>query len=149
MKVTERLKVSNNEFFQYLLEQVLKDIEKSTKKVLKPEDIIMGYKYVKRIKMSNGSSIDLNITVDPLIEDKYYELSYETPTAVNKYYYDIKKLDDKTIDVTYFEENFAKGNLNNWIHQIKSKLSQKSIELKISNALRQMEKSILERKLKF
>jgi uncharacterized protein YktA (UPF0223 family) len=123
---------------------VLKDIEKSTKKILKAEEIMDGYKYLKKVKMSSGNTFNLNITVGPIIEDKYYELSYETPTAINKYYYDIKRIDENTIDVTYFEENFAKGSLNNWFHQLKKILSQKSIEMKISNSLRQMEKIILE-----
>ncbi|MCM0647108.1 DUF3284 domain-containing protein [Clostridium swellfunianum] len=144
MKVTEHLKVSNHKFYQYLIDQVLKDIEKSTKKALKPEEIMDGYNYVKKVKMSNGKTYSLNITVGPIVEDKYYELSYESPTAVNKYYYDIRKMDDNSIDVTYFEENSAKGSLNNWIHQFKKKLSQKSIEMKISNSLRQMEKIIIE-----
>jgi hypothetical protein len=142
IKVTERLKVSSHQFFQYLLSQVLEDIEKSTKKALKPEEIMMGYKYVKKVKLSNGSAFNLNITVGPIIEDKYYELSYESPTAVNKYYYDIRKLNDNTIDVTYFEENFAKGSLNNWFHEFRKKLSQKSIEMKISSSLRQIERVI-------
>lgn len=144
MKVTEHIKVSNHKFYQYLIDQVLKDIEKSTKKALKPEEIMDGYNYVKKVKMSNGKTYSLNITVGPIVEDKYYELSYESPTAVNKYYYDIRKMDDNSIDVTYFEENSAKGSLNNWIHQFKKKLSQKSIEMKISNSLRQMEKIIIE-----
>lgn len=144
MKVTEHLKVSNHKFYQYLIDQVLKDIEKSTKKALKPEEIMDGYNYVKKVKISNGKTYSLNITVGPIVEDKYYELSYESPTAVNKYYYDIRKMDDNSIDVTYFEENSAKGSLNNWIHQFKKKLSQKSIEMKISNSLRQMEKIIIE-----
>jgi hydroxymethylpyrimidine pyrophosphatase-like HAD family hydrolase len=125
---------------------VLKDIEKSTKKILNAEEIMDGYKYLKKVKMSNGNTFNLNITVGPIIEDKYYELSYETPTAVNKYYYDIKRVDENTIDVTYFEENFAKGSLNNWFHQLKKKLSQKSIEMKISNSLRHLEKIIIEEK---
>lgn len=143
MKVTERLKVSNHEFFQYLLCQVSKDIEISTKNAVKLEDVIMGYKYVKKIKMSNGTTLNLNITLGPLVEDKYYELSYESPTAINKYYYDIRKIDEGNIEVTYFEENFAKGNFNNWFHQFKKKLSQKSIEVKVSKSLRQMEKLIM------
>lgn len=144
MKVTERLKVSNHQFYKYLIGQVLKDIEKSTKKALTLEEITDGYRYVKKVKMSDGKTFNLNITVGPIIEDKYYELAYESPTAVNKYYYDIRRIDDSTVDVTYYEENSAKGNLNNWFHQLKRKLSQKSIEMKISNSLRQMEKIIIE-----
>ena len=143
MKVTERLQVSNHQFFQYLLSQVLKDIEIYTKKTVNLEEIMMGYKYRKKVKMSNGSTFNLNITVGPLIEDKYYELSYESPTATNRYYYDIRKLDDNNIEVTYFEENAAKGTFNDWFHQFKKKLSQKSIELKISNSLRQIEQLIV------
>jgi hypothetical protein len=123
---------------------VLKDIEKSTKKALTLEEITDGYRYVKKVKMSDGKTFNLNITVGPIIEDKYYELVYESPTAVNKYYYDIRRIDDSTVDVTYYEENSAKGNLNNWFHQLKRKLAQKSIEMKISNSLRQMEKIIIE-----
>jgi hypothetical protein len=144
VKVTERLKVSNHKFFQYLLCQVSKDIEISTKKAVKLEEIIMGYKYVKKIKMSNGNTVNLNITLGPLVEDKYYELSYESSTAINKYYYDIRKIDDNNIEVTYFEENSAKGNFNNWFHQFKKKLSERSIEVKVSKSLRQMEKLIME-----
>jgi hypothetical protein len=50
VKVTERLKVSNHKFFQYLLCQVSKDIEISMKKAVKLEEIIMGYKYVKKLR---------------------------------------------------------------------------------------------------
>lgn len=146
MKVSEKLNVSAQQFYDYLLHQVRKDIEKSTKKKHLTFEDLDGFQYSKRLKSKKGKVLELNIKVGPLIENRYYELSYETPTATNRYFYDIKVIDDNHIEVTYVEENGAKGTLNDWIYRTRVMFKEKSLEKKVRQTLIQIEFYILGKK---
>lgn len=146
MKVSEKLNVSAEQFYDYLLYQVRKDIEQSTKKTHLTVAQLDGFRYRKQLKNKKGSPLTLVITVGPLIEHCYYELSYESPTAVNRYFYDIKVIDNQHIEVFYEEENRAKSVLNDWIYQARIKCKQKSLETKIRQTLLKIEFHILGQK---
>lgn len=143
MKVIETLDVSAKQFYDYLLHQVRKDIEKATKQTHLTFEQLDGYTYTRTLKRQKGNPLEIKIKVGPLIENSYYELSYETPTAINRYFYDIRKLEEHRIEVTYVEENGAKTALNNWVYKTRVKFKEKHVEQRIRQTLTQIESYIL------
>ena len=143
MKVIETLDVSAQQFYEYLLQQVRKDIEKATKKSHLTLEQLDGFTYSRILKRQKGDPLEIKIKVGPLIENRYYELSYETPTARNRYFYDIRQLEDHRIQVTYVEENGAKTALNNWVYKTRVKFKEKHVEQRIRQTLTQIEAYIL------
>lgn len=143
MKVTTLLNVSAEQFYDYLLRQVRKDIENATKQNHLTFDDLDGFRYSRFLKRQKKEPIELKIKVGPLIENRYYELSYETPTAQNRYFYDIRPITDQQIEVSYVEENGAKTAVNNWIYKTRVKFKEKNLEQRIRQTLSQIEVHIL------
>lgn len=132
MKVTTEIDVTPKQYFKHLCDITIKDIKKSTGKDVKINDLLDGYHYEKTINYKKRSVI-LKMDVGPLIIDKYFSLTYETPETKCLYYYDFFIRDNKNY-VTYFEDNNYKNEtVGNYFGKLKRKFSEKALKNKIFN----------------
>lgn len=130
MKVTTQIDVSPNEYFKHLYQRSIADIKKSTGKEVKLKDLLDGYDYVKTINYKK-KEVSINMHIGPLIENKYFQVSYETKETKCMYYYDFTSIDDKHY-VTYYEDNNYKDEtIGNYLGNFKRKFSSKVTEKKI------------------
>lgn len=149
MKVITTLHVSAAQFYKYLLTQIRSDIAKTMHTNALSFEELEGYTYTKALKRKKSKPMKLHIKIGPLIENRYYELNYETGTASNRYFYDIHELGDKEIEVTYVEENNAHSMLSDWIYRMRVSVHQKKLEKKVVRTLIQIEWYILEHEDEF
>lgn len=100
--------------------------------------------YVK-LKTKEWRCVSSTYSRRPNYKNKYYEVSYVTPTAKSRYFYDIRD-NGEYIIVTYAEEGEAEGKLNNWFHKLQVKIREKQISNRISLTLRNIEQEIKKNK---
>lgn len=59
MRLDRTFKITSDQFYDYLEEQVIQDVEKATNKKIRSKDIRAGFKYAR--KMDNGDKIIVTI----------------------------------------------------------------------------------------
>lgn len=132
MKVTREIDVEAKKYFDYLCFEITNDIYKTTHKRIKVDDMIDGFKYQRKLNFNN-KKIVLNIEVGPLLQDKYFEVKYETDETSCQYYYDFFVKEGRNY-VTYFENNvYKKETFANKLNDIKRKMNQRQLEKNIFN----------------
>ncbi len=130
MKVTTEIDVNPKAYFKHLYSRSLADIKKSTGKDLKLKDLIDGYDYVKMIQYKK-KEVPIRMHIGPLIENKFFQVSYETAETKCLYYYDFSTVDDRYY-VTYFEDNnYKEETVGNYLGNLKRSFTRKVIERKI------------------
>ena len=130
MKVTTQIDITAEEYFKHLYKRSIEDIKKSTGKEVKLKDLIDGYDYVKKINYKKKEAY-INMHVGPLIENKYFEVRYETQDTKCMYYYDFSNKDGINY-VTYFEDNnYKEDTLGNRLGELRRKFRQKVLEKRI------------------
>ena len=146
MQVSQRLDIQADEFFNYIVNQMKQDIKMTNKVEVLSLEELDGFNYIRKLKkQKSGDVFQVHIHVGPIIKNKYYEVSYVTPTAKSRYFYDIRD-NGEYIIVTYAEEGEAEGKLNNWFHKIQVKIREKQISNQISLTLRNIEQEIKKNK---
>ncbi len=141
-KAEARLQVSAQEFYQYLVDQILTDINRKRRNLEQKDERLDGYEYSRKISYSTNKTVDLQIHVGPLVENRYFELSYQTPDAMSRYFYDISQQSD-CILVRYVEDGSLVKASDQTVHKITSKLKKRLVEKNIESRLHEIEHSII------
>ena len=142
MKVSVPLAVSAQSFYTYLLKQIKTDIQASKNTVPATLEELDGYTYSRFLKRQKKDALEIRIQVGPLIEYRYYEVKYQTPTASNRYFYDITEVDEHHIEVTYCEDNSAKGSINNWFYKTRVKFREANVQMRVKETLKAIEQQL-------
>lgn len=130
MIVKTQIYVSPQRYFNHLCSVIIKDIEKHTGKAVKMKDFIDGYCYERPMVYKNRKTVVL-ITVGPLIQDRYFQLTYETANTKGQYYYDFSE-EDGISYVTYYENNdYKKESAGTVIRRFNKKIRESSIKTRI------------------
>lgn len=139
MKVSVEMGISAASFYEYLLTQVYEDLAKMGYENGLSTDTLDGFRYTRQLKRKKGEPLNIQMTIGPLLQNRYYEISYQTTTAKNRYFYDIKEVNDKRITVTYVEEHEASGSLNNWFYKTRVRFKEAALQKQIEDNLKAIE----------
>ncbi len=130
MKVTAEIDVTPKQYFRHLCGGVIQDVKKHTNRDITVQSLLDGYHYERTVNYKK-KKIVIKFTVGPLIEDKYFQVTYETPETSCLYYYDFSGDLDQYY-VTYAEEtNFKEKTWGNFWGNLKKKFTQKTLKNKI------------------
>ena len=77
MIIKVEIDITPQQYFMHLCEGVIRDIKNNTGRQVTLKDIIDGYYYDRTIK-NKKTSVVIHMKVGRLIQDKYFELSYDT-----------------------------------------------------------------------
>ena len=130
MKVTTEIDVTASQYVRHLCDGVVKDVKKATGKTVTVKQLMDGYTYERTLDYKKKKAV-IKFTVGPLIEDKYFQVKYETEETSCLYYYDFHKEQDKQY-VTYSEENnYTQETIGNALGNFKRKFTQRALQNKI------------------
>ncbi len=104
MKIQQKLNIPANFFYRKVVDSVLYDIRTQTGNTIS-EDQLEGYSYLKQFTKTTSA----RITVTKLIPDRAYYYTTHSNQSNFEVKYDIEKLSDKEIKVTYEENVESKG----------------------------------------
>ncbi|AZZ61250.1 DUF3284 domain-containing protein [Oenococcus sp. UCMA 16435] len=102
MKIVRQLKITEEQFYNYLEVELLKDINANTKRNLTRKDLQSGLKYSK---FQAKSKIPINITINKYIRGSEYQSTTKLPTDIIKITYNTTKK-DKGLEII-FDQNIA------------------------------------------
>ena len=91
-----------------------------------------GYRYDRTLNYKSKKVV-IKFTVGPLIQDKYFQVKYETDETSCLYYYDFSEMNGKYY-VTYGEESdYKQETVGNYLGKLKKKFTQGVLRNKIFN----------------
>lgn len=114
MKIKKELQVNENEFFDYLVFVLLKEVRKSVDRHVKKEDLKAGYEFVRRVKDRKGNLIITRCRIEQLEAPHEYHLSMGNEDATQHIVHHVEALDDKRIRDTYEEYTNTKNKRIFW-----------------------------------
>lgn len=134
MKLKIKLNVSSSEFYNFLLENLKREL--NVKKIEK------GMKFKKDLKSKFSQKVESSVELINLEENKEYSLLYKTPLGENGVKYLIKDLGDDEIEVEYIEEYYTDSFWNKYNNMIVEFLMSYFLKKKKRTTLKQIEEYI-------
>lgn len=102
MKLKVKLSISDEAFYEFLLNSVKEDIFNHTGQTVKP---VVGFEYKRKLpRMFSGNEINTTYRIVALEENKKYGLNVITPLETTVIGYEITKLEENKIRVDYYED---------------------------------------------
>ncbi|MDF9824305.1 hypothetical protein M2475_001095 [Breznakia sp. PF5-3] len=108
MIVKKELHVSDKEFFDYILNNLHKELKRIVSRNIKRSDIKEGYTFVKRYKQGNAT-IEIDCKIEELDIPKAYKLVMSTPKTDQIIAHRVTKIDDDHIELEYEEDVISKS----------------------------------------
>ncbi|NBI07205.1 DUF3284 domain-containing protein [Senegalia massiliensis] len=146
MEVNLDLDVNKEEFFEFIYESIIKDIEESTGKKLSKEDIIQSYKYDKNLKNKLGRAGNVEVTILEFVPYKKYVAEFKSNQGKNIISYEINNLNNEKINVTYFEDYIAPDKLKDWNFKLMNFFYKKKSMKRAESILKNIERYIKNKK---
>ena len=134
MKLKMKLNVSSSEFYNFLLDNLKREL--NIKKIEK------GMKFKKDLKSKFSQKVESSVELINLEENKEYSLLYKTPLGENVVKYLIKDIDDENIEVEYIEEYYTDSFWNKYNNMIVEFLMSYFLKKKKKRVLKQIEEYI-------
>ncbi len=103
MKVTRKLNVTCEEFYEALYYSLKAEIEQTVKKEI--PKLYQGYKFEKELVTYAKSKRKVQVIIDTLIQNEKYVGIFKNNEDVNTVIFELKKVEDNMCEVTY-EEKF-------------------------------------------
>ena len=134
MEVLLNLKVSSEEFFDFLIKSIVLDVNENSKKQVSEKDIVRGFYYTKNMQNKVGKKARVKILIRELELNKKYTAVFISGHGENIISYQVEELDDGSIDVAYSEEYIAEDKMSKWNFNIvnvfyKRRAKKKAIKL--------------------
>lgn len=142
IKVEEKLYVSAEDFFDKIGESIAYDITSSTGKKVRPKQISKGYSYTKNLKNKVKREGSVKVTITEYEPCTRYAAKFDSSQGVNTISYEIEKLDDAHIGVTYTEDFIGASGAKSINFKIMSMFYNRSAKKKAVKLLRNMESFI-------
>ena len=143
MKVLLNLAVSEVEFFDFLLNSVVHDVNEHTNKNINEKDIVRGFHYTKNIKNKVGKEAKVKILIRELEMHKKYLAAFISADGENIIQYNVTNLNDGTIDVEYSEEFITTEKMQRWNFNIVNVFYKKRAHKKAVRLIRNIETYII------
>ena len=134
MKLKMKLNVSSSEFYNFLLDNLKREL--NIKKIEK------GMKFKKDLKSKFSQKVESSVELINLEENKVYSLLYKTSLGENVVKYLIKDIDDENIEVEYIEEYYTDSFWNKYNNMIVEFLMSYFLKKKKKRVLKQIEEYI-------
>ena len=140
MKIEYTLNVTQQEFYDYLMQSLIIDIFKNTEEFYLKENIHPGYIYKKQIKDKHGKKYDAIVEIMDIKEPFIYESKISVGSNSNIIKYECIQ-EDKT-KVIYSEDMKSEKKINDMNYKIMSMLLKKSYQKKMNRLIMDMERHI-------
>ena len=134
MKLKMKLNVSSSEFYNFLLENLKREL--NVKKIEK------GMKFKKDLKSKFSQKVESSVELINLEENKEYSLLYKTPLGENIVKYLLNDIDDENLEVEYIEEYYTDSFWNKYNNMIVEFLMSYFLKKKKKRVLKQIEEYI-------
>ncbi len=141
MRVNVELNVSDVEFYDVMMDSLEADLRKYAKKSTKLQE---GVQYKKPSSQRTGIGSKITVTIQKLIPNQLYVATFKTAIDFTEIRYEITKLKDSKIRVTYEEkyENVSNNKIPAW----KQKMAEKQSAKRTKKMLKEIEKFILSKR---
>ena len=134
MKLKMKLNVSSSEFYNFLLDNLKREL--NIKKIEK------GMKFKKDLKSKFSQKVESSVELINLEENKEYSLLYKTPLGENIVKYLLNDIDDENLEVEYIEEYYTDSFWNKYNNMIVEFLMSYFLKKKKKRVLKQIEEYI-------
>lgn len=142
MKVEMIVGVSQNDFFEYLIQSIMIDIFKNSNDFKNKEDIKKGITYKKKIIQRDGKEIETQIEILNVIKPNLYKCRVDVGDNSNEITYETKYMNENQTLVFYHESYHSNKKMNMWNYYLVSFLLTKVNKRKIKKMLISMENHI-------
>ena len=134
MKLKIKLNVSSSEFYNFLLENLKREL--NVKKIEK------GMKFKKELSSKFSQKVESSVELINLEENKEYSLVYKTSLGENIVKYLLNDIDDENLEVEYIEEYYTDSFWNKYNNMIVEFLMSYFLKKKKKRVLKQIEEYI-------
>ncbi len=134
MKLKMKLNVSSSEFYNFLLDNLKREL--NIKKIEK------GMKFKKDLKSKFSQKVESSVELINIEENKEYSLLYKTPLGENIVKYLLNDIDDENLEVEYIEEYYTDSFWNKYNNMIVEFLMSYFLKKKKKRVLKQIEEYI-------
>lgn len=144
-QISLTIPISAQQFYNYLLESLIADINKSVKQKVNKQTLKSGYVYRKAV-VSGAKRAELVLTIEELVKNRIYHLSYQSSSAANDIQYLIRAVDEDSCDVTYIEEVESFRFLDKFILSFTKPFKMSKWEKKVAKNLQEISNQIANKK---
>ena len=134
MKLKMKLNVSSSEFYNFLLENLKREL--NVKKIEK------GMKFKKELSSKFSQKVESSVELINIEENKEYSLVYKTSLGENIVKYLLNDIDDENLEVEYIEEYYTDSFWNKYNNMIVEFLMLYFLKKKKKRVLKQIEEYI-------
>lgn len=134
MKLKMKLNVSSSEFYNFLLDNLKREL--NIKKIEK------GMKFKKDLKSKFSQKVESSVELINIEKNKEYSLLYKTPLGENIVKYLLNDIDDENLEVEYIEEYYTDSFWNKYNNMIVEFLMSYFLKKKKKRVLKQIEEYI-------
>ena len=142
MKVTEHIKVTPEEFFDFVDKSLLADISAARGKKAKPSNLHEGYSYKKFLRGKADPAHAATVRIVTYDRPRSYRSAVSTAQGTSTMGYDVEPSGDG-IDVTYVEEFEANGGIRALLSRVAGLVQGLGARGRVKSQLRTLEGSIL------
>lgn len=146
MRTTSTLKVSKEEFFDFLYLSIINDIKQSTQRNISKNEITEGFEYKKKLANKMGRKGEVKVTLAKLRPSTSYVAEFKSAQGVNVISYEIESINEEEIHVTYSEEFIAADKLKDWNFKLINFFYKKKSKKKIDTLLNNIETYITDKR---
>ena len=134
MKLKMKLNVSSSEFYNFLLDNLKREL--NIKKIEK------GMKFKKELSSKFSQKVESSVELINIEENKEYSLVYKTSLGENIVKYLLNDIDDENLEVEYIEEYYTDSFWNKYNNMIVEFLMSYFLKKKKKRVLKQIEEYI-------
>ena len=144
MKIEKTLKVSSEEFYNFILASVLKDVNENSDEEFELEDLVEGFTYSKNLQNKFGQDGNTVVRINELDANKIYEVIFESHQGENIMTYKLQALENQEVHVTYEEDFIGSNAIKKLNYQLVSFFYNKKSQKKADQLLRNIEHFIIQ-----
>ena len=141
MIVQKVMNISNEEFFEYIMENLHKELQRIVSKDLKVEDVKEGYTFTRHFKRGK-QEFEVKSEIRVLDIPNSYMLVMETNGTEQIISHIIRKIDDDHIEDTYEEDIIS----NRFLVKLNKSMRSKATKKKMIQTLDLLEQEIMNRR---
>lgn len=143
MEVLLNLAVTSKEFFEFIIDSVVNDVNEKTNKNVSRKDIVRGFHYTKQIPNKVGKEAKVKVLVRELNLNEKYTAVIISGQGENVISYEVEELTDGSIDVKYSEEFIAEDKMSKWNFNIVNVFYKRRAKKKAIKLVRNIEAYII------
>ncbi len=145
--IKTEINVSSKDFYNYLLNNLLLDVNKCFKEKKTKRELKTGFEY-KKIIVQGTRRAEIDYKIIELKKDELYHICFLTANGYNEVKYAMTPIDDENCKIEYTEENTASKATEKFILSVLKPFGQKKLEKRIIKNLYLMADHINETKEK-